>query len=255
MSTRAPQVAEWLRRQVTAAGARGLAFELTGGVDSAAAARLCQRAAPANVLGVILPCHTRPEDQRDALLVAEHFAIPAIRIDLTSAYDRLLADIETAVAGLPPGQLPAARPEDASRLVAGAHMKARIRMSALRFVASSLGYLVAGTLNRSDLTVGRFTTFGDAGVDLLPLGRLIESEVRVLAHALEVPDSIMEKPAGRRLEQHPHDGDDMGFTYDDLENYLTRGPDFVSPALAMRIERRVRSSLDERTLPPMPDAD
>jgi NAD+ synthase len=81
----------------------------------------------------------------------------------------------------------------------------------------------------------------------------MESEVRVLARVLEVPDSVMDKPAGRRLEPGGPDEANVGFTHEDLENYLSKGPDFVPPALAMRIERLVRSSDDERTLPPMPD--
>jgi NAD+ synthase len=51
------------------------------------------------------------------------------------------------------------------------------------------------------------------------------------------------------------DEDDMGFTYGDLERYLDEGPQGVSPALAMRIERLTRSSEHKRELPPMPDPD
>ena len=45
----------------------------------------------------------------------------------------------------------------------------------------------------------------------------------------------------------------MGFSYGDLENYLTNGPDAVSPALAMRIERLVRATDHKRALAPTPD--
>ena len=45
----------------------------------------------------------------------------------------------------------------------------------------------------------------------------------------------------------------MGFSYADLERYLTAGPDGVSPALAMRIERLVRTSEHKRALALMPD--
>jgi NH3-dependent NAD+ synthetase len=46
----------------------------------------------------------------------------------------------------------------------------------------------------------------------------------------------------------------MGFSYADLENYLTKGPDAVAPALALRIERLVRASEHKRALAPTPDA-
>ena len=47
-------------------------------------------------------------------------------------------------------------------------------------------------------------------------------------------------------------GQPMTVTYADLENYLTQGPEAVSPALAMRIERLVRASEHKRALAPMP---
>ena len=44
----------------------------------------------------------------------------------------------------------------------------------------------------------------------------------------------------------------MGFTYAELESYLTNGADAVSPALAMRIERLIRASEHKRVVPPSP---
>ena len=62
---------------------------LSGGLDSAVVARLCQMAAPGKVVGVLMPCHSDARDEADARLVADHFDIPTIRIDLAPAYDRL----------------------------------------------------------------------------------------------------------------------------------------------------------------------
>ena len=45
-----------------------------------------------------------------------------------------------------------------------------VRMAAVHFVADSLNYLIAGTLDRTDLTLGAFTRYGESDVDLLPLG-------------------------------------------------------------------------------------
>ena len=79
MSARTDSIVEWLRARLHHAGARGFAVGLSGGIDSAVVARLCQAAAPANVVGVIMPCHSDPQDEADATLVADHFRIPAIR--------------------------------------------------------------------------------------------------------------------------------------------------------------------------------
>jgi NH3-dependent NAD+ synthetase len=45
----------------------------------------------------------------------------------------------------------------------------------------------------------------------------------------------------------------MGFTYAELENYLSKGAETVSPALAMRIERLIRMSEHKRALAPTPE--
>jgi NAD+ synthase len=134
-----------------------------------------------------------------------------------------------------------------------ANIKPRLRMAALYFLANSLGYVVAGTENRSDRMVGSFTKYGDGGVDLLPIAGLMKNEVADLARDLDLPSSIVEKPPGARLWSGQTHEEEMGFTYADLERYLTKGPDGVAPALALRIERLVRSTEHKRTPIPQPD--
>jgi NAD+ synthase len=51
------------------------------------------------------------------------------------------------------------------------------------------------------------------------------------------------------------DEEEMGFSYAELERYLDEGPETVPPALAMKIERLIRSSDHKRQLPPMPEAE
>jgi NAD+ synthase len=253
---RSTDIAEWLRQAVTAAGARGLALGLSGGVDSAVVARLCQIASPDAVVGIIMPCHSDPRDESDARLVASHFGIPTVRVDLAPAYDRLVDDLQRTVAELPADQRPAV-PSEASDIRARvplANVKPRLRMTTLYFVANALNYLVVGTGNRSEVTIGYFTKHGDGGVDLLPLGALLKSEVRSMARELGVPDPIIDKAPSAGLWLGQTDEDEMGFTYADLENYLTNGPETVTPALAMRIERLVRGSDHKRSLIPTPSS-
>ena len=134
-----------------------------------------------------------------------------------------------------------------------ANIKARLRMSSLYFIANSLDYLVVGTGNRSELSIGYFTKHGDGAADLLPLGRLLKSEVRELATDVEIPQSIIDKPPSAGLWAGQTDEDEMGFSYGDLERYLTDGPERVAPALAMRIERLMRTTEHKRAQALMPE--
>jgi len=76
MASLAGQMADWLRRQVAAAGSKGIVVGLSGGIDSAVVSRVAQMATDGAVLGVIMPAHSDPQDEADARLVAEHFQLP-----------------------------------------------------------------------------------------------------------------------------------------------------------------------------------
>jgi NAD+ synthase len=257
MSARTDAIADWLRRGLARSGARGFVVGLSGGVDSAVVARLCQMAAPANVVGAVMPCHSDPRDEADAALLAEHFGIPAVRVDLGSTYDHLTEVLRQAAMTLPSGHFPdsAHGAEDIKARVPLANVKPRLRMTVLYFLANTLNYLVAGTGNRSELAIGYFTKYGDGGVDLLPIGNLLKSDVRTAARELGVPEPIVEKPPSAGLWLGQTDEAEMGFTYAELEKYLTKGPGAIPPALAMRIERLVRASEHKRSVPPTPGED
>jgi NAD+ synthase len=251
----AERIAGWMRRQLASTTARGFVVGLSGGIDSAVVARLAQLAAPGNVVAAMLPCHSDPDDERDAATVAKRFALTTVRVDLSEAYDTTLAAAQAALQTLPE-QTRAPRPADPIRVrLPLANVKPRLRMTTLYFLANSLNYLVAGTGNRSELSIGYFTKYGDGGSDLLPIGHLLKSEVRALARELSVPSAIIERTPGAGLWIGQRDEDEMGFTYADLERYLEEGPQGVSPALAMKIERLIRSSDHKRQLPPMPSDD
>ena len=243
-----------MRQQAAAAGARGLVVGLSGGIDSAVVARLCQLAMPGAAIGVVLPCHSDPRDQDDARLLAAHFRLPTVTIALERPFDALLEVGRTAVteASRDLSAEPMPPPDDPRSRMPIANVKPRLRMASLYFVANSLNYLVAGTGNRCELAIGYFTKYGDGGVDLLPIGRLLKSEVRAMARDLGVPSAIIEKPPSAGLWLGQTDEGEMGFTYANLETYLTDGPDAVAPAVAMKIERLMRASEHKRAIAAMP---
>ena len=249
---KAEKIALWMRSQLSSAGARGFLVGLSGGIDSAVVARLAQMAAPGAVTGVLLPCRSGPQDERDALSIASHFSLATLRVDLSATYDVLATEAQAALRLLPEPARSATPADPLRGRVPLANIKPRLRMSALYFIANSINYLVAGTGNRSELAIGYFTKYGDGGADLLPIGRLLKREVREMAKELGVPGAIIDRPPGAGLWLGQVDEEEMGFTYAELERYLDQGPQAVSPALAMRIERLTRSSDHKRMLPPIP---
>jgi NAD+ synthase len=253
MDSTANEIVSWLRQRLTMAAARGFVVGLSGGLDSAVVARLCQLAAPGQVLGLIMPCGSDPRDEADARLVADHFELPVQPIDLERAYEALVGPARAVVAALPREMQPALAP-DASSRVPLANIRPRLRMTAAYFVANSINYLVAGTGNKSELTIGYFTKHGDGGVDLLPLGHLLKGEVKKLARTIGVPPSIVDKAPSAGLWMGQTDEEEMGFSYADLERYLTDGPEGVSPALALRLERMIRRTEHKRALPATPES-
>lgn len=253
-------MAGWLRQQVKAAGAGGIVVGLSGGVDSAVVARVSQMAMGGDLVTAIMPAYSDPQDEQDAGLVAQHFELPVMTIDLSEPYNALLAHAQRAVvtASLGASATPAATGSaaaieftDTAHRLALANVKPRLRMATLYFVANHLNYLVAGTGNRSEIAIGYYTKYGDGGVDLLPLAMLVKSEVRALARELDVPMSIIEKAPSAGLWLGQTDEGEMGFTYGELERYLREGPSALAPALVMKIERLIRASEHKRHLPPV----
>ena len=240
----ADHLTAWLRDEVTAGGGEGVVFGLSGGIDSAVVAALALRAFPEASLGVLMPCHSDPQDAADAHLVADAFGLPTETVDLGPTHDLLL------------DTLAAARPDIRDDRLTGANLKPRLRMMTLYAFANRLGYRVLGTGNLSELTIGYFTKYGDGGVDLLPLGELVKSEVRELARHLGVPQPVIDKPPSAGLWAGQTDEGEMGLTYAVLDAYLLgRGPD---PATAARIESMRAASAHKRALPriaPKPTAE
>ena len=244
-----------MRAQVTAAGAHGLVVGLSGGVDSALVLRLAQLAMPGHVVGVVMPCHSDPHDERDAIALASEFPVPVVRVPLESAYDAFLDTLKDAIGALPASVHRAKPADDPRARVPLANIKPRLRMATLYYVANSLDYLVVGTGNKTELAVGYFTKYGDGGVDLLPIANLLKSQVRAMARELRVPDAIVDRTPSAGLWLGQTDETEMGFTYEELERYLAEGAESVAPALAMKIGRLERASEHKRHLPASPPAD
>ncbi|MCX7731489.1 MAG: NAD(+) synthase [Candidatus Caldatribacterium sp.] len=222
----------WIRERVQEAGAQGLVFGMSGGIDSSVVAVLAQKSCGEHILGVMMPCYSNPEDLEDARLVATTFGIPYRIVPLEKPFDALLEVL---------GETP--RPQSLPQ----ANLKPRLRMSVLYFFANTLNYLVCGAANRSELTVGYFTKYGDGGVDIAPLAHLTKREVREIAAFLGIPERIITKPPSAGLWPGQTDEGEMGLTYETLDGFLLGNP--VGDEDRQKILTLYKKSAHKRRLP------
>jgi len=119
-----------------------------------------------------------------------------------------------------------------------ANIKPRLRMVTLYYYANVLCYLVLGTGNRDELSVGYYTKFGDGACDGLPLGDLVKAEVRALAAELGVPRPVIDRPPTAGLWPGQTDEGELGFSYELLDRFLLQGSSGVAAVDAAILRRR-----------------
>jgi len=234
----AEKLTVWIRERTVAGRRQGVVLGMSGGIDSSVVAVLCQQAFPRSTLGVLIPCYSIQEDEEHALAVARQFAIPTKTVALDSVFDALLK------------VLPQVSPDPAVSQAARANLKPRLRMLTLYYFANQLKYIVVGSSNRSELATGYFSKYGDGGVDIMPIGNLVKRQVRELAAFLGIPQEIIEKPPSAGLWPGQTDEGDLGFSYDELDRYLTTGR--APEKVKARIEAMAAATAHKRGIPPMP---
>jgi NH(3)-dependent NAD(+) synthetase len=218
---------EWLRDSVKEANCKGIVYGLSGGVDSAVIAALSKLAFGDESLAIMMPINSSFEDEIDAKLVIDKFNLNAIKVDLSRTYSEFVEVVEKG-----------------DNNMAYANVKPRLRMTTLYYYAQLKGYLVVGTSNKSEFTVGYFTKYGDSGSDLMPLVDFTKKEIFELARYLEIPDKIIQKPPSAGLFEDQTDEDEMGFTYNDLEKYINN--EKIDERIEEKINKMVKISEHKR---------
>jgi len=236
----------WLREHVEGAGAKGIIYGLSGGIDSAVVCGIGARAlGPERCAGVVMPIGNVEEDEELGRAVGEEFGVRVLEPDLLPAFEALhqalLQDADRAF--LEPVS-------EGAESMAIANLKPRLRMTALYYHANRLNYLVVGTGNRAELTVGYFTKYGDAGVDLGLLGDLTKGEVREVARVLGVPSRVIDRPPSAGLWEGQTDEEELGFTYDQIDRFLLDGSS-GDRGVDQEIRRRYQASQHKREPPPI----
>ena len=187
---------------------------VSGGIDSAVTAHLAALAlGPDRVLGVAMPGPFSSEHSAaDAVALGDTLGIEVRRANVTPIYETYRQTF-AAVLG---------QRDDYG--IAQQNIQSRIRGALLMAVSNAEGRLVLATGNKSELSVGYCTLYGDTVGGLAVLGDVYKRDVYALArHAnrngVRIPPNTIEKPPSAELAPDQLDSNDLP-TYDVLDAIL-----------------------------------
>jgi NAD+ synthase (glutamine-hydrolysing) len=222
-----------LRDYVAKNGFRHVGIALSGGIDSALVAMLAADAVgPERVSCVVMPSpHSSSATQGDARTIAANLGCELLEISIEPMMD----GYERALAGLlNPGEAPEvgeerpprdpARPSEPD--LAAENIQARIRGNLMMALSNRHGWLVLTTGNKSEMSVGYATLYGDmaggfAVIKDVPKG-LVYDLVRRRNERAEtelVPASVIDRPPSAELRPDQLDSDSLP-PYDLLDRIL-----------------------------------
>lgn len=225
---------KWIRKVLAEAGAKGVVYGNSGGKDCTLVGILC-RMATENVTSIVMPCESKRNfgiDRDHAYLIGEKYGIKTEEIDLTPVKQEFRKVLSSSA------------PENG---LSFANINPRLRMITLYAYAQSHGYLVAGTGNRSEATMGYFTKWGDGAHDFNPIADLTVTEIYAMLRELDCPAVIIEKAPSAGLFEGQTDEGEMGITYAAIDEYLLEGKG--TPENVARIERTKKATAHKRTMP------
>ena len=220
-----------LRDYVAKNGFRHVGVALSGGIDSALVAQLAADAlGPKNVSCVVMPSpHSSPETQADARTIAARLGTELIEIEIESAmeeYGRALSGAFEGSAAEDDGSLPRDPTRPSEPDLAAENIQARIRGNLMMALSNKHGWLVLTTGNKSEMSVGYATLYGDmaggfAVIKDVPK-TLVYELVRhrnAVAGEEQVPASVLDRAPSAELRPDQYDSDSLP-PYDLLDQIL-----------------------------------
>ncbi|MGD9802844.1 MAG: NAD+ synthase [Hyphomicrobiaceae bacterium] len=211
-----------LRDYVNKNGFPGVVLGLSGGVDSALVAAIAADALGADrVHAVMLPYRfTSNESLVDAAACAEALGIRYDTVPIAPAVDGLYGMLEPLFAG---------RERDLTE----ENIQSRVRGTTLMAVSNKFGSMLVTTGNKSEMSVGYATIYGDMNGGFNPIKDLYKMEVFRLccwrnANApkgghgpagLVIPENIITKPPSAELRENQKDQDSLP-PYEVLDDIL-----------------------------------
>ncbi len=211
-----------LRDYVEKNGFPGVILGLSGGIDSALVAALAVDAlGPSRARAVMMPYrYTSSESLRDAAACAKALGLRYETVPIEAAVAGLTAALEPLLAGTKPD-------------TTEENIQARVRGIVLMAISNKFGGMVVTTGNKSEMSVGYATLYGDMNGGFNPIKDLYKMEVYRLARwrnahlpkgalgpkGAVIPEAIITKVPSAELRANQTDQDSLP-PYEELDDIL-----------------------------------
>ncbi len=205
-------------------GFRKAIIGLSGGIDSSLVAALAVDAlGNENVTGLFMPSrYTCSQSREDAMLLAKNLGIKFIVISIEQIFRFYLLVLESHFAGL-------------GRDTTEENLQARIRGNLLMAFSNKFGWLVLATGNKSEMSTGYATLYGDMAGGLAVIKDVPKTLVYKLSEYRNsvgkvIPGSVFTKAPTAELRPHQKDQDTLppyGILDDILKAYVEEDRDLA----------------------------
>ena len=176
---------------------------LSGGIDSALVAAIAVEALGAeNVMGVGMPSGYSSEGSKDdARDLAERLGIRFEMLAIHDGFETLMKTLEPLFAGTPFG-------------LAEENLQSRLRGVLLMALSNKFGALVLTTGNKSEMSVGYCTLYGDMVGALAVIGDVMKTRVYALSRYVNrereiIPEATLTKAPSAELRPEQKDTDSL----------------------------------------------
>jgi len=207
----------------------------SGGIDSAVTLALaCEALGKDNVRAILLPsAYSTSHSVSDAEQLSRNLGNPYDIIPIREVYDALIHTLGPVFKDTPFG-------------LAEENLQSRTRGNLLMGLANKFGYVLLNTSNKSELSTGYGTLYGDMAGGLSVLGDVYKGQVYALARDINrreeiIPANILHKAPSAELRPGQKDSDSLP-DYDILDKVLyqyierRQGPASI---IAMGIDKAV----------------
>jgi NAD+ synthase (glutamine-hydrolysing) len=175
----------------------------SGGIDSAVVLALAVEAlGKENVRAILMPSpYSTEHSVDDAVALSKNLDNPYDIIRINDIYSSFLGTLEPYFKGLPFN-------------VAEENTQSRIRGNLLMALSNKFGYILLNTSNKSELSTGYGTLYGDMAGGLSVLGDVYKMQVYALARYINrnseiIPQNIIDKAPSAELRPNQKDSDSL----------------------------------------------